>query len=78
MRREPGDQMLVLGSPTLVRWLLAHRLLDALTFTVLPILVGSGRRLFGDLELSTGALPMRLSSARPLRSGALELDYRPA
>jgi dihydrofolate reductase len=53
----------------------AHRLLDTLSFTVLPIIVGSGRRLFEDMELPTGPANMRLVSAHPLSSGALELRY---
>jgi dihydrofolate reductase len=75
LKTEPGKEILVLGSPTLVRWLLAHKLLDVLTFTVLPIVVGSGVRLFEDMELPTGPLGLRLDTARPLSSGALELRY---
>lgn len=72
---EPGKDVLVLGSPTLVRWLLAHRLLDALTFTVLPIMVGSGVRLFENMTLPAGHIGMHLDTARPLTSGALEVTY---
>jgi dihydrofolate reductase len=75
LRTEPGKDILVLGSPTLVRWLLAQKLLDALTLTVLPIIVGSGVRLFEDMKLPTGPLAMRLDLAHPLASGALELRY---
>ena len=75
LRTEPGKNILVLGSPTLVRWLIARKLLDTLTFTVLPIIVGSGVRLFEDMELPTGHLRMHLDAARPLASGALELRY---
>ena len=75
LRTEPGKEILVLGSPTLVRWLLAHKLLGALTFTVLPIIVGSGVRLFENMELPTGNLGMRLDAVHRLGSGALELRY---
>ena len=75
LRTEPGKDILVLGSPTLVRWLLAHRLIDTLALTVLPIIVGSGVRLFQDMELPTGHLGLHLEEARPLTSGALELRY---
>lgn len=76
IRTEPGKEVLVLGSPTLVRWLLAHKLLDALTFAVLPIIVGSGVRLFEDMALPSGHMGMHLNAARPLASGALELSYK--
>lgn len=75
LKTEPGRDILVLGSPTLVRWLLAHQLLDVLSFTVLPVIVGAGVRLFEDMSLPTGPLGMRLESARPLGSGALEIRY---
>ncbi len=75
IRTELGKEVLVLGSPTLVRWLLAHELLDALTFTVLPIMVGSGVRRFEDMALPSGHMGMHLNAALPLASGALELSY---
>lgn len=75
LRTEPEENVPVLGSPTLVRWLLAHRLLDVLTFTVLPIIVGSGVRLFDDMDLPAGPLDMHLDVAQPLASGALKLSY---
>lgn len=75
VRTEPGEDILVLGSPTLVRWLVARKLLDVLALTVLPIIVGSGVRLFEDMELPTGRLDMRLDAAQSLASGALDLRY---
>ncbi len=70
-----GD-VLVLGSPTLVRWLLAHDLLDELNITVLPIVVGVGTRLFENMP--TTPVPLRLDGSQVLGSGALELHYTPA
>jgi len=71
-----GTDLLVLGSPTLVRGLLRHRLLDELRLTVLPIVVGSGVRLFVDEDLD-GHLPLRLLESRALASGVLQLTYSP-
>ena len=71
--RHPGE-VLVLGSPTLVRWLLARGLLDVLAVTVLPVLVGAGPRLFDDLELP-GPRGVRLIRSHALASGALELEW---
>lgn len=77
LRREgqPETSVLVLGSPTLVRWLLANELLDELNIMMLPILVGAGPRLFDDLNADRVAL--RLAGSRALKSGAVELSYRP-
>lgn len=69
-----GTDLLVLGSPTLVRGLLHLRLLDELRLTVLPIIVGAGARLFVDDELGDH-LPLRLIQSRALGNGALELRY---
>ena len=75
LRTTHQGEIIVLGSPTLVRWLIARGLLDTLALTVLPILVGSGVRLFHDMELPEGPVGMHLGTARPLGSGVLELSY---
>ncbi|MPQ99610.1 dihydrofolate reductase [Modestobacter sp. I12A-02628] len=43
-----GDPVLVNGSATLVRTLLAHDLVDELRLMVFPVAVGGGLRLFGE------------------------------
>jgi dihydrofolate reductase len=67
-----GD-LLVLGSPTLVRWLLAERLLDELRLTVLPVVVGAGPTLLGGGPASR--VPLRLTTSEALGSGAVVLHY---
>ena len=44
-----GD-LLVAGSASLVQTLLERRLLDELRLMVFPIVLGSGRRLFGEVS----------------------------
>lgn len=75
LKRSPGGDVLLLGSPTLVRWLLSRGLLDELVLTVLPIVVGSGPRLFEDMPCER--LGLRLTESRALASGALSLTYAP-
>lgn len=75
LRAEGEGNVLVLGSPTLVRWLLANDLLDELNVTVLPIVVGAGPRLFDNMP--TKRVPLRLTGSKALQSGALELQYTP-
>ncbi len=48
-QRLKGD-LLVAGSATLVRTLVEHRLADELRIMVFPIVLGSGKRLFGDVS----------------------------
>jgi len=77
IRRSGDGDVLVLGSPTLVRWLLGLGLLDELQLFVLPVVVGAGLRLL-DAAAGEGPHPLRLASSRALRSGVLELRYTPA
>jgi len=80
LKQLPGKDLLVLGSPTLVRWLLGRGLLDELNVMVLPIVVGSGVRLFPDAPAgeSLNRVGLELVSSRALSSGAVELRYVPA
>lgn len=78
LKRQPGADIVVLGSPTLVRWLLRHGLLDELSFSVFPIVVGSGVRLFQDMEMPGGRVGLELAGARTLASGVLDVTYTPA
>ena len=68
-----GD-VVVHGSATLVHALLDGGLVDELRLIVFPIILGGGRRLFGQ----TGApVRLQLAEARPLGpDGVLLLIYR--
>ena len=48
LKRQPGQNIGTAGSPTLVRSLLQRDLVDELTLMVHPVVVGRGKRLFGD------------------------------
>jgi len=48
IRSEPGGDVLVAGSCQLVGTLLANGLVDELRLMVFPVVLGSGRKLFGD------------------------------
>ncbi|MHB1294208.1 MAG: dihydrofolate reductase family protein [Anaerolineae bacterium] len=75
LRQEPGQNIGVAGSPSLVRSLLDANLLDELTLIIIPAVAGSGKRLFHD-----GDSPrvMKLVYAKQLGSGAMILTYQPA
>ena len=68
-----GD-LVVSGSPTLVRSLLAARLVDELRVLLHPIVVGHGARLFED----TTAHGLELVEHEVFTTGVLNLAYRPA
>jgi dihydrofolate reductase len=71
----PGD-ILVAGSATLVRALVEHDLVDELRLMVFPIVLGSGKRLFGD---SAATKSFSLLDSRPVgEDGVVVLRYEPA
>ena len=46
LRAQPGVEVQVWGSGTLIRWLLDHRLVDEIVLLTYPVIVGQGTRLF--------------------------------
>ena len=75
LKSEPGKDIGITGSPTLVRWLLNNDLLDELNLLVHPIVVGSGKRLFTENNDRKG---LTLAKSETLKTGVLSLTYRPA
>ncbi|WP_423835066.1 dihydrofolate reductase family protein [Streptomyces manipurensis] len=75
LKSEPGEDLLVYGSVTLVDHLVANGLVDELKLFVHPVVVGTGRRLFCDGAVGT---TWTLAGTAAFSSGAVVLDYRPA
>lgn len=75
LKQQPGGNIGISGSPTLVRWLLRERLLDELHLLLHPIVVGKGKRLF---EGDTGQIPLKLAESKTFTTGVLSLNYVPA
>ena len=75
LKAQPGGDVVMSGSATLVRWLLAEGLLDELNLLVHPVVVGSGARLF---PAGTPKVALELTGSRVFGSGVLYLVYRPA
>ena len=75
LKEHRGKNIQVFASPTLVRSLLRDGLLDELGLLVQPLVVGSGKRLFEDLNFGTA---LELVDSRTLGSGVAFLAYTPA
>jgi dihydrofolate reductase len=75
LKEQPGKDISITGSPTLVRTLLRDGVLDELRLLVHPIVVGSGKRLFPD---GTETEPLELVDSKTFSTGVLSLTYRPA
>jgi dihydrofolate reductase len=75
LKRQDGDDLLVIGSTKLVQTLVAHDLVDEFRVMIDPLVVGGGKRLFPD----DGALrPLRLVDSQVTTSGAILATYAPA
>ncbi len=75
LKNEPGQGSIGMsGSVSVVRQLLAPRLLDELHLFVHPIAIGKGMRLFDQGE---SPIPLRLVSAETFKTGVLYLVYAP-
>ncbi|MER5640211.1 dihydrofolate reductase family protein [Kitasatospora sp. NPDC002227] len=74
LKGQPGGDISVTGSVTLVRWLLAQGLLDELSLMVHPVVVGKGRRLFDEADASRYELD--LVDFTTFRTGVVHLTYR--
>ena len=75
LKRQEGGNIAVLGSGELVRTLLAEDLVDELFLVVFPILLGSGKRLFGEADRPT---KLSLVACKPTGTGGVMLTYRRA
>jgi dihydrofolate reductase len=75
LKNEPGANIALSGSVSVVRQLLAAGLLDELHLLVHPIAVRKGMRLFDEGETP---IPLRLISSEAFRTGVLNLVYAPA
>jgi dihydrofolate reductase len=75
LKAEPGPELQVHGSATLIQTLLAHDLVDELWLKVFPVTIGSGRRLFADGTTHAGFALIE-SSASP--SGVILAKYKRA
>jgi len=71
---QDGD-IVVHGSPQLVQTLLAHDLVDEFRLMVYPVVLGTGKRLFGD---TSDKKRLRLADSKMVGDGIAILVYQPA
>src|SRR5690606_536121 len=74
LKRQPGKDIIVDGSATLVQSLLRAGLIDEFRFLVQPFVMGTGRRFFPE---GTPPTNLRLVESKALDFGSLALVYRP-
>ncbi len=74
MKQEPGRDMVVLGSFTLVSALMKVGLIDEYQLLVYPVVLGMGRPEFKDLN---ERYSLSLIDVKQFKSGAVKLVYQP-
>jgi dihydrofolate reductase len=74
VRQKHSGDVVVHGSAQLVQFLLAQDLVDELRLMVFPVVLGSGKRLFGD---TSGKKRLQLVDSRTVGDGVAILIYRP-
>jgi dihydrofolate reductase len=75
LKQRPGKDVLVFGSGDLVNTLTQHGLIDEYRLMIFPIVLGSGKRLFGD---GIDERVLELVDTETLGSGVVVLTYRGA
>jgi dihydrofolate reductase len=72
LKAEVDGVILVAGSAELVQGLLEHDLVDELRLMVFPVVLGSGKRLFGENDEK---LPLQLTESKTVGDGIAVLTY---
>jgi dihydrofolate reductase len=72
LKQDVDGVILVAGSAQLVQGLIEHDLVDELRLMVFPVVLGSGKRLFGA---STEKTPLKLTDSRTVGDGIAILTY---
>jgi len=74
LKREPGKDIMIFGSGSIVSQLSQHRLIDEYQFIVSPLLLGGGQSMIRDMPHS---VRLKLIDATSYDSGNVMLRYAP-
>jgi dihydrofolate reductase len=75
LKKEPGNDLVILGSGELVQSLMRRNVVDEYVLLIHPLVLGSGRRLFTD----GGAFAaLRLVNSQTTTNGVVIATYQPA
>ena len=74
LKQQPGQDILIEGSATLVESLAQAGLIDEYTLLVHPAIMGSGKRFFKN---GMGLTRLKLVESKPLSLGVVLLCYEP-
>ena len=75
LKQDQDGEIVVHGSPRLVQALLDQDLVDEVRLMVFPVVLGSGKRLFGE---TSDKKPLRLVDSKVVGDGVAIMVYEPA
>jgi dihydrofolate reductase len=75
LKSDSGPDLLVQGSSDLLQTLWKNRLVDELSVLTFPVVLGNGKRLFGNGAVPTG---LRLVKSQSYPTGVIVSNYEPA
>ena len=75
LKDQPGKDLIKYGTSRLDDTLLRDHLIDEFRFWIMPVVVGTGQRLFEHVD--TSGLHLRLTDVRRLENGSAILTYVP-
>src|SRR2546422_3163648 len=74
LKKQPGHDIVIHGSPGLIRSLLPNGLIDEFRLLVYPLVLGQGKRLFDEGSQAS----LKLVESTTFSKGVVKLVYRPA
>ena len=72
LKQQEGQDIVIHGSPTLIRSLLPHDVIDEYRLLVYPLVLGRGKRLFDDASQAK----LKLAESEAFSKGVVKLVYR--
>jgi dihydrofolate reductase len=75
LKAQPGKDLIKYGTSRLDATLLGAHLIDELRLWIMPVVVGTGQRLFEGTDASS--LHLQLADVRKLHGGSVILTYQP-
>lgn len=74
LKQEAGQDIVIHGSPGLIRSLMPHDLIDEYRLLIYPVVLGRGKHLFDE----TSQMKLQLAESKAFATGVVELVYRRA
>ena len=74
MKEEPGDDMVIMGSGSIVSQLTQKGLIDEYQVVVVPVVLGEGKTMFDGVKEK---VPLELKKTRSFDNGRVFMQYEP-